>query len=60
MWKGRKIWGNRDKELYFAKAVIRAIENVKCPMLMYEEEKEVVKKALQVYIDKIEMDARCR
>lgn len=51
---------NQNKELYFAKVVIGAIENVKVPMLMYEEEKEVVKKALQMYIDKIEMDAQCR
>lgn len=51
---------NQEKELYFANAVIGAIKNVKCPMLMYEEEKEVVKKALQMYIDKIECDARGR
>lgn len=51
---------NEQKELYFAKAVIGAIENVKTPMLMYEEEKEVVKKALCMYINKMEMDARCR
>ena len=48
----------QQKELYFANTVIGAIENVKTPMLMYEEEKEVVKKALQMYIDKIECDAR--
>ena len=48
----------QDRELYFARAVIGAIENVKVPMLMYEEEKEVVKKALQMYINKIEMDTR--
>lgn len=51
---------NQNKELYFAKTVIGAIENVKVPMLMYEEEKEVVKKALQMYINKIEMDARLK
>ena len=51
---------NQNKELYFAKTGIGAIENVKVPMLMYEEEKEVVKKALQMYINKIEMDARCK
>lgn len=51
---------NQNKELYFVKTVIGAIENVKVPMLMYEEEKEVVKKALQMYINKIEMDARCK
>ena len=31
----------QEKELYFANAVIGAINNVKVPMLMYEEEKEV-------------------
>ena len=48
----------QQKELYFANAVIGAIDNVKTPMLMYEEEKSVVKKALQMYIDKIEREAR--
>ena len=42
---------SQKKEIYFANVVIGAIENVKTPMLMYEEEKEVVKKALQMYID---------
>lgn len=60
LWKGGKNMDNQNKELYFAKTVIGAIENVKVPMLMYEEEKEVVKKALQMYINKIEMDARCK
>lgn len=49
---------SQKKELYFANVVIGAIENVKTPMLMYEGEKEVVKKSLQMYIDKIECDAR--
>lgn len=42
------------KEVYFANMVIGAIDNVKTPMLMYEEEKQVVRKALEIYIDKIE------
>lgn len=50
---------SQQKELYFAKSVIGAIENVKTPMLMYDEEKSVVKKALQMYVNKIEMDMRC-
>lgn len=45
---------DQKKELYFANAVIGAIHNVKTPMLMYEEEKNVVEKALRMYIDKIE------
>jgi hypothetical protein len=47
-----------EKELYFANAVIGAINNVKVPMLMYEEEKQVVKKALRKYIDELETKAR--
>lgn len=48
----------QKKELYFANTVIGAIKNVKVPMLMYEEEKNVVEKALRMYIDKIESDSR--
>lgn len=47
----------QEKELYFANAVIGAINNVKVPMLMYEEEKDVVKKALRKYINQIESEA---
>lgn len=46
------------KEVYFANIVIGAIDNVKTSMLMYEEEKQVVRKALKMYIDKIE-DKMC-
>jgi hypothetical protein len=42
------------KEKFFAEMVIGAIDNVKVPMLMYEEEKEVTKKALQKYIDELD------
>lgn len=49
----------QEKELYFANVVIGAIKNVKTPMLMYEEEKNVVEKALRMYIDKIENEC-CR
>lgn len=48
----------QEKELYFAKVVIGAIDHVECPMLMYEGEKAVVKKALRKYIDEIEEKAR--
>ena len=51
---------DQKKELYFANAVIGAIDNVKTPMLMYQEEKDVVRKALRMYIDKIENDMRGR
>ena len=43
-----------NKEIAFANMVIGAIDNVKVPMLMYEEEKEVTKKALQKYIDELD------
>lgn len=46
----------QKKELYFANTVIGAINNVETPMLIYEGEKKVVKKALQMYIEKIESD----
>lgn len=49
-----------NKEITFAKMVIGAIENVKVPMLMYEEEKAVTKKALQEYVDKLESELRGR
>lgn len=48
----------QEKELYFAKTVIGAIDNVEVPMLMYEGEKTVVKKALHKYIDELEAKAR--
>lgn len=51
---------DQKKELYFANAVIGAIENVKTPMLMYQEEKDVARKALLMYIDRIESDMRSR
>ena len=46
---------DQKKELYFANAVIGAIDNVKTPMLMYQEEKDVVIKALRIYIDRIKI-----
>ena len=51
---------DQKKELYFANTVIGAIDNVKTPMLMYQEEKDVVRKALRMYIDRIENDMRGR
>lgn len=48
------------KDMCFAKMVIGAINNVKVPMLMYEEEKAVTKKALQKYLDELESELRDR
>lgn len=47
-----------EKELIFADMVLGAIKNVKTPMLMYDEEKDVVKKALTEYKYKIESEMR--
>lgn len=38
-----------NKEIIFADMVLDAIKNVKVPMLMYDEEKDVVRKALNEY-----------
>jgi hypothetical protein len=46
------------KELIFADMVLGAIKNVKTPMLMYDEEKDAVKKALTEYIYKLESEMR--
>ena len=43
-----------QKEIVFADMVLGAIKNVKVPMLMYDEEKDVVKKALDYYKDMLE------
>lgn len=48
------------KEIYFANVVIGAIDHVKTPMLMYEEEKSVTKKALKMYIEELEREQRGR
>ena len=49
-----------NKEICFAEMVIGAINNVKVPMLMYEEEKAVTKKALRKYINELENELRGR
>ena len=47
-----------NKEICFAEMVIGAINNVEVPMLMYDEEKAVIKKALLKYIDELESELR--
>ena len=49
-----------EKEIYFAETVIGAIDHVERPMLIYDEEKKVVKKALQEYIYDLESKQRGR
>ena len=48
------------KDMCFAQMVIGAIDNVKRPMLFYDEEKAVTKKALHKYIDELENELRGR
>lgn len=40
----------RGDERHWANAVLGAIENLECPMLMYEGEKMIVRKALKAYL----------
>ena len=47
-----------DKELIFVDMVLGVIKNVKVPMLMYDEEKDVVKKALTEYKYRLEDEMR--
>ena len=49
-----------NKEITFAKMVIGAIDNVKMPMLIYDEEKTVTKRALHRYISELESELRGR
>ena len=49
-----------EKELIFADMVLGAIKNVKMPILVYDEEKDVVKKALIEYKYKLESEMRGR
>ena len=58
LWEDNMTYEEQKKELYFANVVIGVIDNVKIPMLMYQEEKDVVRKALRMYIDRIESDMR--
>ena len=49
-----------EKEIVFADMVLGAIKNVKTPMLIYDEEKAVVAKALSEYKNKLESEMRGR
>lgn len=56
---GRKCFDMTDreqdnKELYFAHRVLDSLNMISEPKLVYEEEKEVVKKALRKYISDLE------
>ena len=45
-----------EKKMYFAEVVLGAIKNLERPILMYEEEKQVVKEALSDYLYKLRME----
>jgi hypothetical protein len=45
-----------NKELYFIDRVLGDIRNVEMPKLVYDEEKEVVKKALADYKSKLQSE----
>ena len=47
-----------EREIVFADMVLNAIKNVKTPMLIYDEEKAVVSKALSEYKYKLESEMR--
>ena len=49
-----------EREIIFADMVLNVIKNVKTPMLIYDEEKAVVKKALSEYKDRLESEMRGR
>ena len=47
-----------NREIYFARRVLESLNMVEEPKIVYPEEKEVVKKALQKYIDELECQQR--
>ena len=49
-----------EKKIAIAEMVLGAIKNVKMPMLVYEEEKEVVREALWKYVSDLEDKLRGR
>lgn len=42
-----------EKEIYFAEVILGATYTMQTPTLMYQEEKEVVRKALMKYIGEL-------
>lgn len=49
-----------NREIVFINMVLNVIKNVARPMLIYDEEKEVVRKALTEYQHKLESELRGR
>ena len=48
------------KDIFFAREVIEVVDNIKWPTLVYDEEKQVIKKALRKYLDELESELRGR
>ena len=44
-----------EREIIFANMILDVIKNVKTPMLMYDEEKAVVRKAVSEYKNNLEV-----
>lgn len=44
-----------DRDAYLAEMIMNLILDVECPMLMYQEEKDVVEKALRMLFDDWEL-----
>ena len=49
----------RGDERYWANMVLDVIEHVECPMLMYEGEKMIVRKALKAYLEDCKTEPTC-
>ena len=49
-----------EKEIYFAEVILGATYTMQTPTLMYQEEKEVVRKALMKYIGELKDKLRDR
>ena len=47
----------RDEEIYFARRVLESLKMIAEPKLCYQEEKDVVAKALYKYINDLEAAA---
>ena len=47
----------REEEIYFSRRVLDSINMIDEPKLCYQEEKDVVAKALRRYIDYLESEA---
>lgn len=49
-----------EKDIYFSNLLLGVMDHVEVPILRYEEEKEVVRKALERYLSDLEDERRGR